>query len=367
MGIVRRGGSRFFYIQFQFQGRTYLKSARTGDKRAAEQMEREWRRELHATAFLGVRPRITIDEALTLFCESKRGTPNYPTLNGNSVPVRRLFRVSRYLDEIQSSDLERFKRDRENEGVTHATIRHGFNLIRGASKHACRLGYLVSSPEYPALRPSKRRLRYLSPNDEARFLAELDPRRSVKGLAAYSERHESLRKAMWDAYDLAILLLDTGARYSEIASLEWRQVSLAERTINLWRPKVQNESVLFMTDRVFELLSRRSAEHLNSVHVFQNKKGEKRGYAGQSLRRALKRAGLPGFTIHTLRHTHATRLVQNGVSLYEVKEVLGHTDIKTTMRYAHLDRREVLRKARDVINRLNQPQTLAPSKGIADA
>jgi integrase len=356
MGVIRRGSNKHLYIQFQFQGRTYIRSARTTDRRAAEQMEREWRRELHSRAYLGTKPRITIDEALTHFCESKRGTPNYPTLKWNSVPVRRLFRVDRYLDEIQSSDLEKLKHDREDEGVTHATIRHIFNLIRGTCKHARRLGYQAPSPEYPSLRPSKRRLRYLSPEDEARFLSELDPTRSVKGLAPYQERHGSLRKAMWDAYDLAILLLDTGARYSEIARLEWKQVSLVERTINLWRPKVQNESVLFMTDRAYEVLNRRSTERNQSPHVFQNKKGEKRGYAGQSLRKALKRAGLSGFTIHTLRHTHATRLVQNGVSLYEVKEVLGHTDIKTTMRYAHLDRRDVLRRTRDVINQLNQEQ-----------
>jgi site-specific recombinase XerD len=58
--------------------------------------------------------------------------------------------------------------------------------------------------------------------------------------------------------------------------------------------------------------------------------------------------------IHTLRHTHASRLIQNGMSLYEVKEILGHTDIKTTMRYAHLERRDVSARARDVINRLSK-------------
>ena len=80
MGVIRRGSNKNLYIQFQFQGRTYIRSARTADRRAAEQMEREWRRELHSRAYLGTKPRITIDEALTMFCESKRGTPNYPTL-----------------------------------------------------------------------------------------------------------------------------------------------------------------------------------------------------------------------------------------------------------------------------------------------
>ena len=73
-----------------------------------------------------------------------------------------------------------------------------------------------------------------------------------------------------------------------------------------------------------------------------------------AIRKALRASGLHDCTIHTLRHTHASRLIQNGLNLYEVRDVLGHADIKTTMRYAHLERRQVTSKARDVINRLNR-------------
>jgi site-specific recombinase XerD len=45
--------------------------------------------------------------------------------------------------------------------------------------------------------------------------------------------------------------------------------------------------------------------------------------------------------------------VQNGLSVYEIKEVLGHADVKTTMRYAHLEQQAVLARARDVIDRVN--------------
>ena len=55
----------------------------------------------------------------------------------------------------------------------------------------------------------------------------------------------------------------------------------------------------------------------------------------------------------TLRHTHATRLIQNGMNIYEVKHMLGHSDIKTTMRYAHLEATDVSCRARDVMNRVN--------------
>ena len=104
-------------------------------------------------------------------------------------------------------------------------------------------------------------------------------------------RTEQMNRALQDAYDLVVILLDTGARYGEIAGLEWKQVDAERRIIRLWRPKVRNESVLFMTDRVHLTLSRRklSAE---GGYIFTNKAGGPRGYASVSIRKALNRAGL---------------------------------------------------------------------------
>jgi len=90
-----------------------------------------------------------------------------------------------------------------------------------------------------------------------------------------------------------------------------------------------------------------------SSRVIGYRKGGARGYSSVAIRKAFRRAGLHDCTIHTLRHTHATRLIQNGLSVYEVREVLGHADIKTTMRYAHLEKATVLKKARDVIQQLS--------------
>lgn len=108
-----------------------------------------------------------------------------------------------------------------------------------------------------------------------------------------------------------------------------------------------------MTDRVQGVLERRAAER-RGIYVFRNKKGGPRGYAGQAIGKAIRRAGLADCTIHTLRHTLASRLIQNGMSIYEVREILGHADIKTTMRYAHLEQRHVSKKARDIIDRLSK-------------
>jgi len=353
MSVMKRGNSRYWYIQFQMNGKTYIRSSRSTNKKVAEQMETDWKSKLHAQQFLGQKDRITVRAAIEQFCDSKKGTPTYMGLLSTAKVVGRLLPTHKDMDELSAHDIERFKRDRMEAGVSPQTIKHGFNLIRGAWKYARKLGYQVNDLEFPQVKIPKTPLRYLSDQEEVRLLSCLDPMREGSGLRPYNERDDEMKRSLQDAYDLVILLLDTGARYSEIANIEWSRINLHERSIRLWRPKVQNEGVLFMTDRAHDVLARR-ARTRTSPYVFQNRKGGPRGYVSQSIRKAMRKAGLHDCHIHTLRHTHASRLIQNGMSVYEVREVLGHTDIKTTMRYAHLETRQVTSKARDVINRLNQ-------------
>ena len=77
----------------------------------------------------------------------------------------------------------------------------------------------------------------------------------------------------------------------------------------------------------------------------------------------MKRAEIKEFTIHDFRHTCASRLIQNGLSLYEVASILGHTDVQTTQRYAHLESRDVSQRARDIMEALNG----GPDSGTVDS
>jgi len=60
MSIVKRGNSKNWYIHFQFNGETFIKSSRTTIKKVAEQMEIEWRAQLHAETYQGRKQRITL-------------------------------------------------------------------------------------------------------------------------------------------------------------------------------------------------------------------------------------------------------------------------------------------------------------------
>jgi integrase len=363
MGVVKRGNSKYWYIQFQVLGQTYIKSSRTTNKRAAELMEADWRSRLHAQNYLGHRPSISLREALTQYCASKAGTSFHAGITSLAKAITSSMPPGKKLEDITTHDLERLKRQRMVVGNSPQTIKHVMNVVRGALKHAKKMGYAIAEVEFPSVESPKQPLRYLTIQEEGRLLAALEPNREGRGLPAWHLRSEETRRNMQDAYDLVVLLLDTGARYGEIANIEWRRIDLEHRAIHLWRPKVQNETILYMTDRVHSILVRRRRQQTGE-HVFQNRRGQARGYASQAIRKAFRKVGLADCRIHTLRHTHASRLIQNGMSVYEVREILGHTDIKTTMRYAHLESRQVTSRARDVINRLTLAALPSPLESV---
>lgn len=349
MSVFKRGGSGNYYIQFNYRGKTYVKSSRTSNKRVAERMEREWRDQIHAGLELGELEQITLKDAMDGYRNSKKGTNSEKFIkNGESV-LNDKFPTHLYLDEIQPWHLSKFKSVREQEGSAPQTIKHNLQIIRSTYGWAKENGYKVKDLEYPKIKIENKRLRYLSLEEEKKLLDELDPTIDLPYRPPYEYRSEKENQSRQDNYDLVVMLLDTGARYGEIAKLTWDRVDLVEGFINLWRPKVKNESIIYMTSRVKTILQRRY-EGKQSEYVFTNAEGSgPRNHSTIAIKRAMKRAGIKDCKIHDLRHTCASRLVQNGMSLYEVASILGHTDIKTTQRYAHLERRDVSQKARDIM------------------
>lgn len=352
MSIFKRNGVGNYYIQFNHRGKTYIKSSRTTNKRTAERMEREWRDEIHRIDEMGERPRIKLVEALAGYEEEKTRTKGKEYVSSNVRVLNEKFPTQLYIDEIRDYHLTQFKSLREKEGSAAQTIKHNFQTIRSSIKWAKQNGYHVKELEFPKIKLPKHRLRYLSKEEEQTLLEALDPTREISYRPSYKDRPEYENQKRQDMYDLVVMLLDTGARYGEVANIKWSAINLEDKTIHLWRPKVSNESIVYMTSRVYDILKNRF-EKKSSDYVFTDKKGTgPRGYAAKGIRTAFKRAGLNDVRIHDLRHTCASRLVQNGMSLYEVSQMLGHVDVQTTQIYAHLENKDISKKARDIMESL---------------
>ncbi|MEO7221117.1 MAG: site-specific integrase, partial [Devosia sp.] len=325
---------------------------KTTDRKEAERQEVKFRAEVYAEGVLGKKRSISIEQAINRLIASKADTPNSKNLSHHRAAVLSMLKGAGALSSLTNDDLERLKQNRLALGRAPQTVKHELNLVMQAVRNAKRLGFEVPDLIAPTIKVSATRLRYLSIDEEYRLLRELDPKRAVNGLAPVHSRDPKKIRNTQDNYDLVVMLLDTGARYNEIASLRWDQIDLDRALVRLWRSKVSNESLIFMTKRVREIIANRWNAR-SSKYLFSNSKGGARGYSVIAIRKAFHRAGLHDCTVHTLRHTHASRLIQHGMSVYEVKSVLGHADIRTTMRYAHLEQATVTSKARDLIEQIH--------------
>lgn len=353
MAVHQRSGSPFWYIQFQYRGKTYIKSSKTTDKKLALKLETVWRSQLIEQQQLGQRQQIELRLAFQQYSLSKQKLTSYRNIKLWCDRAAEHWSNIRYLHELRSTDIERYHATLQNAGYANQTIKHAINQVSGTLRYAKNLEYETANVVFPKLKIPRGRLRYLSVEEEKRLLQAVDPQREVKGLAPYCERTEELRREMQDVHDLVIMLIDTGARHSEITTMKWSAINLTDRTIKLWRSKVQNQSLIYMTTRVYEILTRRNRES-TTEWIFNDSGSGHRQYRAGTFRRIFDRAGLPDCSIHTLRHTHASRLIQNGLNLYEVKEILGHSDIKTTMRYSHLEQTGITRRAAEVMERFSQ-------------
>jgi len=356
MGIHKRG--KYWYAQFQIEGKVYLQSTKTTNKNQALAFERKLRNEVYSREYLGDKEPISLYEALDAFFRTKQDTKNYRCLLSNIRTVKTYFDEGEMFHVIGTPEIERFVQQRKDEGRKSQTIHHSLHVIRGAWKHAKKLGYRTVDIDWPVLRKDPCRKLYLSKAQEKRLLEELHPNKVFGEMDSQNPLFwcEEKRQARQDNYDFVITLLDLGCRYMEAATLEKTKIDLTNRTIELYRSKVENHSILYMTDRLYEVFKRRLSTDNQSKYVFTNKRGGHRNHATTGIRKAMNRAGLEEFRIHDLRHSLASKLVQNGMTLQEVSEILGHSNISMTMRYAHLESNDTAKKARDVLNHLNQTQ-----------
>lgn len=197
--------------------------------------------------------------------------------------------------------------------------------LRAMLNKAVQWGYLTDSPMkgIRLLKEPPERVRYLTTEEIARLLARCS---------------EHLRP-------IVICALHTGMRKGEILNLKWSDVDLHNRMILLERTKNNRRRMIPLSGvlcSVLKALSRRSE------YVFCSEKGERFGNVRKGFKAALKRASIEDFRFHDLRHTFASHLTMSNCNIRTVQQLLGHTTIRTTMKYAHLSK-EYLEEAVNLV------------------
>jgi len=149
-----------------------------------------------------------------------------------------------------------------------------------------------------------------------------------------------------DLYPIYFTFLNTGMRKAELENLEWDDIDFKRRKIRIhrkenWQPKT-GERDIPIGEPLMEVLTQLKEENdsgLKSGYVFPDRKtGDRiRTKLREKLIQIAEKVGIENLTkLHTLRHTFASKLVMQGVDLPTVKKLMGHSDIQTTMIYAHL-------------------------------
>ncbi len=176
-------------------------------------------------------------------------------------------------------------------------------------------------------------------------LAKIKKMREPRGRVRFLDDDE--RKRLLDAcresrcsilYVVVVLALSTGARFSEIMTLEWKDVDFARKAITLQETKNGERRVLPLAGHALELMvAHGKIRRLDSPLVFPARNDPKTPYKIQTAwDNAIEKAQIEDFHFHDLRHSAASYLAMNGASLAEIAEVLGHKTLQMVRRYAHL-------------------------------
>lgn len=178
-----------------------------------------------------------------------------------------------------------------------------------------------------------------------RFLTSEETQRL---LFCLSEDHDQL------ATDAILLLLLTGARRSEITQAKWENLDLRRRTLLVPRSKSGKPRKIILNGHAVSLFRSIQRTGGNPFVFPLPSTGRPPTTLFRQWHRIRCKAGLPDLRLHDLRHSFASFLVNKGVSLYVVQGLLGHTQIRTTQRYAHLDQQTLLSAAEVVSGYLQE-------------
>lgn len=251
---------------------------------------------------------------------------------------------SKRLNEVSRQQIQTFHTGLLDHKLSPASCDHHVKLIRFALNKAVEWELVDKNPAagVPLFNEDNKIERYLNEEELQRLLIVL--------------RTDANRMVC----QIALFLLSTGARLNEALQAKWGQIDRVQR---VWRISAEHSKSKRMrsvplNDSALDVLDQLCTEGKFSNLFINHQTGKPYTTIMKVWTRLREKAGLPDLRIHDLRHQFASFLVNSGRSLYEVQQILGHSDPSVTQRYAHLDSRALQEAANSASVMLRAPVKL---------
>lgn len=255
------------------------------------------------------------------------------------------------LSEITARKVEQWRNQKVKAQMGKATVNHYVNSLKGAMSRAVEWDLIPNHDlkKVKTLKVESTRLRYLSPDEEESLLLTLrerderlktarDQANEFRRVRSYPTQPDLREQEYSDHLEPIVLLaMNTGMRRGEIFQLKWSNIDFYSKTLTVeaGNAKSGKSRIIPLNDTAFHVLENWKPIS-QSQYVFHGKDREPLTDIKKGFLRVLEEADIEEFRFHDLRHHFASKLVMRGVDLNTVRELLGHADIKMTLRYAHL-------------------------------
>jgi integrase len=340
-GLVLRGTT--YHLRFMFKSVLITESTKTKNLREAERYLIKKKAELQEDMMLGGMKIGKLHAAMDKYLKS------YMTEEAAKQPSYAITKFKGIEDmplkKVESAHIEAIIKSMQD---THseATIQTHISYWN-AFCNWCTKNKYHTPPKMSRKGNVEGRTRWLTAEEQAKLLAALDPAKNKP------KRRDTGNLYAQERHDFVVILMDTGLRFTEVSKMTWTQVDIDKKVLYVQRKKKGAPATLAMTTRVNELLVRRRG--IDEQYILPKMAGAAMN-GTRWMKDALARAGISEadgkISPHTLRHSFAAAMIQNGLALNEVQHLLGHANIQQTTRYAKFRKQDATDKAAAIMNSL---------------
>jgi len=330
MPVYQQNGR--WYFKIQIRGKRYNRAVpEATSKTKAEQAEAVFKGELLQGRYnlAENKGELLFEKLAEIYLDYSKTTKLSYKSDVSTLKKLQAFFNGKRLNEISPILIESYRsmRKKQKKGsgekaktLKNSTINREVEVLRKMLNIAIDNNWLDNNPcsskRIRPLREDRNRERFLNPEEEATLIEK------CVGEFSYMR-------------PIIITALNTAMRKGEILNLTWKNVNLDRNFITVTKTKSGQDRYIPISPILRKELLQLN-KNVISDYVFTNPE-TKNPY--HDLKRSFpsicKKAEIEGIVFHDLRHTAATRMVACGVDLVTVKDILGHSDIKTTMRYSH--------------------------------